>query len=100
MKPFVLEVWEREDLPEVRTPMYRHPRLGYLDTADDLEDKRLTPAECAAEYWRATKDSGEAQEFGSYGGLYEDWPNDAVYCYEREDILERFATLPHYDEEQ
>lgn len=94
LKPLVLEIWERdEECPDV----YYNERTGISDLAD--EDKRLTPSECAAEYWRATRDTWEAREFGSYGGLVEGWPNDAGDCYERESTLERFAVLPHCVEE-
>lgn len=102
MKPLELKVFDNIDrnaqgweIASDSTPVRTWCTIP-IGMADALtKGKHLTPAECAAEYWRATRDTWEAQEFGSYGCLEEGWPNDAGDCYEREETLERFAGLPH-----
>jgi hypothetical protein len=72
----------------------------YADESLDLAtsfgqpvSKRLTGPELAAEYWRAYRDDLSVAFYGWDEGQREtDW--DMV------ETLERFAALPHYDEEQ
>lgn len=86
------EGWEiASDSAPVRT--WRTIPIGMADAL--TRGKRLTPAECAAEYWRNESDTWEAHEFGSYGMLHESWPNEAEDCSARAKVLARFATLPH-----
>lgn len=84
LKPLVLEIWERdEECPDV----YYNERMGISDLAD--EDKRLTPSECAAEYWCSewrTESALTSQEV-------------KIVSLRRVEILHRFAVLPHFDEE-
>lgn len=101
MKPFELTAYPRTDAGDCTDPEH-----GYRIHQEDVEvfvyQKRLTNAELAAEYWRAQDDVSCADDpSGSKPGT---WPNG----YDREngqflddarlETLERFATLPSYDE--
>ena len=62
---------------------YYHPSL--------MDAKRLTDAECAAEYWR------EQAEW--WGGMHQKGPTAEGVDIRRAVIWERFATRPHALEE-
>ena len=71
----------------------------------ELDKKRLTDAECAAEYWRARSDSWayELLHLGDWFG----WSDDAEVVTDPsrdevsrwDDVAHRFATRPHALEE-
>jgi hypothetical protein len=56
---------------------------------------RFTEAELAAEYQRGEFDYERA--FHGMRYLSGNWNPDKFATYERREILERFATLPHFD---
>jgi len=58
--------------------------------------KRLTNAEIAAEYQRAEFDYERAFHGMCY--LSGRWKPDKFSTHDRRAVMERFATLPHYDE--
>lgn len=62
------------------------------------EDKRLEDPELAAEYWRADGDATLTTEGIGVTNLGT-WSQREAATISRLCTLERFATLPHYDEE-
>ncbi|QDG65816.1 hypothetical protein NIBR502772_05945 [Pseudarthrobacter sp. NIBRBAC000502772] len=81
-------------------PPIHRPRYGYgIDPYREqwkrerniIEAKRLTDAELAAEYWRSTWDAQSCYHDGS--------DEDITATRKEYEALERFATLPHYDED-
>lgn len=73
-------------------------------SADDArahsERKRLTEPELAAEFEAARCDYLLSQQSGHFWApLGETWPSDHESAGRRTSTLLRFATLPHYDEE-
>lgn len=66
----------------------------------EMKAKRLTAAECAAEYWRARSLAYMAFEatYPHHSEASHRW--DAYKESERQElILRQFSTLPHYDED-
>lgn len=66
-------------------------RWKYTESIVVGRDKRLTDAECAAEYWR------EQAEW--WGGMHQKGPTAEGVDIRRAVIWERFATRPHALEE-
>lgn len=64
----------------------------------EMKSKRLTGAELAAEYWRADGDQFAICEGITWEGQVGEWPTGEKAALHRQRILERFATMPHYDE--
>lgn len=60
--------------------------------------KRLTNAELAAEYWQAQHDFAFIAEGMIWGQMCGHWSFGEDAASARTKTLERFATLPHYDE--
>ena len=75
---------------------YETPRGVFC--GDDFPEKRLTDAELAAELWFGTAREGHAEAMGWRTGHAQDWINTNREECRIVAILERFATLPHYDE--
>lgn len=69
----------------------------YLIALEDVEvycmDKRLTDAELAAEFWKAKE---RCMFVGAFSG-FSIRPDSPLA--QQADVLRRFATLPHYDEQ-
>lgn len=94
MKALDLTVYEMDEDGD-----YIHPDgyfISSLDVDVFVEWKRLTDAERAAEYWRGEFDYERAFHGMCY--LSGNWDPGKFSTYERRAVLERFATLPHYDE--
>jgi hypothetical protein len=62
------------------------------------EDKRLTDAELAAEYWLLS--SRRQRMLGYHDGPDSETRKQARIDEDRMKVVERFATLPHYDEKE
>lgn len=67
---------------------------------DEFEEKRLTDAELAAEYWRTGQDEAYITEGIIWKGICDGWSTSESAALHRSYVIRRFATLPHYDEEQ
>lgn len=102
MKPLELTVYPLDPAFPAGYKLPRDTRITFAAANRMAKEKRLTSVELAAEYWRAQDDVSCADDpSGSKPGT---WPNG----YDREngqflddarlETLERFATLPHYDE--
>lgn len=95
MKPLKLTAYPRTDAGD-----YTDPEHGYRIHQEDVEvfvyQKRLTNAELAAEYWRNEGELNSLSEGYSWDGITDGWPADEGKA--RDQALERFATLPSYDE--
>lgn len=91
-KPLELTVFLRDEEHD-----YRHPLGFWIPEADAdhwVEAKRLTDAELAAEHWcYCTGWFAAVRSDDDYDGA----PATRELA-RRATILERFATLPHYDE--
>ena len=63
------------------------------EMADNMsQQKRLTEAELAAEYWRANALGWMHEDAGEFTRAEQHSTESSIF--------RRFATLPHYDEEQ
>lgn len=113
MKPFELTVYppltDTEKMSVSLTlstglNVWHTPPPGFLES----KRKRLTPAELAAEAWRGEADLGIGKTNARFG--YFKKPNEAQWeadlllhsldeLTHRLEALTRFATLPHYDEQ-
>lgn len=60
--------------------------------------KRLTSAECAAEYWRNEGELNHISEGYRWEDMTGGWSSGENDARLRDQTLERFATLPHSDE--
>ena len=94
------------------TPPHGEPGLctSDMDPAEympftHLQHKRLTDAECAAEYWRALRDD-EWEDYDmldGYGPPHIDpwgkewWPRSGIANEDRLNTWRRFARTPHLD---
>jgi len=79
---------------------YETPRGIFA--GDEYPEKRLTDAELAAEYWRHNGDTDavcEGLRVKTFGGLIANGLLAEDLMKARLATLERFATLPHYDED-
>jgi hypothetical protein len=95
VKPLELTVWARnENYPGASNVVYEHPdglvAVGDLFVDAEAHEKRLTDAELAAEHHRA-KWTGLMHEHKWHSILSD--KHRAMIA-----TVERFATLPHYDE--
>lgn len=91
MKPF--QIFEKH--PDVDAYRFGPSFTPY---AIVVKEKRLTDAELAAEYQRICHEF----DIAKCGLEYDHWPGmawDADDIGDRHDILYRFATLPHHDEQ-
>jgi len=63
-------------------------------------DVRFTDAELAAEYWRSCEDRAYIVEGIKWEDMTEGWGSSESEALSREQLIQHFATHPHYDENQ
>lgn len=102
MKPRELTVYPLDPAFPAGYKLPRDTRITFNKANRMAVEKRLTLAECAAEFIRAEHDwdaasfGFEGWALGTWRGAYLGW---AAVAEDRRNALYRFATLPHYDEE-
>ena len=101
MKPLELTIYPIWDAGD-GTLYADHPaRQWPTNVGYEVYRKRLTDAELAAEFEAARCDYLLSQASGHFWApLGETWPSDHKSAGRRTTTLLRFATLPHYDEDQ
>ena len=88
MKPLELHIYDKHpDADAYRVGGFYSP---YCLVS---KDKRFRPGELAAEYWMASSRMNRMLGYRDSSALLE-----AQKDAEKMDVLDRFATLPHYDE--
>lgn len=112
-KPFELTIFEKEPGRYGREPLYNSPDGFWAYAASHVDgyaaNKHLTDAELAAEYWgvRATLEGGLITSHdltvpwrSNCAAIRDSMTPAGQRIREQVDTLLRFATLPHYDEDQ
>lgn len=87
LKPLELTIYPLDPSFPAGYKLPRDTRITHRAANRMATEKRLTSAEVAAEYWRASSGADEV----NYDRRFDEESING--------ILHRFATLPHYDEQ-
>lgn len=71
---------------------------GWSPACITAVDKRFSPGELAAEYWRASEDNAYIMEGIVWPGMCDGWRTDEDDAQARLNTLHHFCTQPAHDE--